>query len=90
MKFSVYGTVSYLSYQYLIWKSLFETAPKNVRKIVKEMQLAKDIGNLMRALFDASRPPRPVDMAVLPDAMAWYRVPTDLSALVQVRAISKR
>jgi hypothetical protein len=46
MKFPVYGTVSYVSYQYLIWKSLFETAPKNVRKMVKEMQLAKDIWQL--------------------------------------------
>jgi hypothetical protein len=64
------------------WKSLFQAAPKGVRTLLKEIQLAMDIGRVITTFFDASSPPPPAHVGVLTDSMNWYRVPEDLSILV--------
>lgn len=64
------------------WKSLFQAAPKGIRGYLKEMQLAKDIGEIITTFFDCSNPPHPSHTGILNDSMSWYKIPTDLSILV--------
>ena len=64
------------------WRSLFKAAPKAVRTMLKEIQLAMDIGRVITTFFDASHPPHPSHTGVLNDILAWYRVPANLSVLV--------
>jgi hypothetical protein len=64
------------------WRSLFHTAPMEVRGLLSEIQLAKDVGLIMTTLNDASKPPHPSQLGVVKDSMAFYRVPDDLSILV--------
>ena len=64
------------------WRGLFKAAPKEVRMMVSEIQLAKDIGLLMSTFHDASGTPHPSQVAILNKSMDIYRVPEDLSVLV--------
>jgi hypothetical protein len=80
------GVLSKMPYsddmEHAFWKSLFQAAPKSVRGYLREIQLSKDIGGVIGTFFDCSHPPHPSHTGVLLDSMAWYKVPTDLSALV--------
>ena len=64
------------------WTGLFRCAPKEIRSLLSEMQLAMDIGMIMDTFFEAKNPPHPSHVGVLSDALATYCVPRDLSFLV--------
>jgi hypothetical protein len=64
------------------WKALFNTAPREARGLLKEMQLAMNIGLVMTTFYEAKNPPHPSHTGVFYDSMATYKVPTDLSTLV--------
>jgi Phosphotransferase enzyme family len=64
------------------WKALFQAAPKGARGMLKEMQLAIDIGLVMTTFYEAKFPPHASHTGILNDTMATYKVPTDLSILV--------
>lgn len=68
--------------EFAFWRSLFHAAPRKVRDLIIEIQLAKDIGLIMRTLNDASQPPHSSQIGVI-NASMMYRVPKDLSCLVR-------
>jgi hypothetical protein len=63
------------------WRSLFLSAPLHVRSMLKEIQLAKDIGLIIRTFVEGTRPPHPSHVGVLSDSFL-YKVPEDVSSLI--------
>lgn len=71
------------------WRSFFQAVPTEVRGLVQEIQLAKDIGLIMLTFHDGSVRPHPSQVGVLRDSMAYYRVPSDLSGAYHVHPTAK-
>jgi hypothetical protein len=65
----------------VFWRSLFLSAPLEVRGMLKEIQLAKDIGLIIRTFNEATRPPHPSHTGVVFDSLL-YKVPEDVSSLI--------
>ena len=64
----------------MFWRGLFLSAPMEVRDLLPEIQLAKDIGYVLSVFHDGSSSPHPSHVGVFNDVLG-YNVP-DPSILV--------
>lgn len=63
------------------WRSLFLSAPLELRSMISTIQLAKDIGFVLSTFHDASHAPHPSHIGVF-DAVMDFKIPEDLTMLV--------
>lgn len=56
------------------WAAMF-LVPSQVRELIKEVQLAKDIGSVIDTFGDGSWRPNPIHVSILQDSMTWFQVP---------------
>ena len=67
------------------WAAMFLEVSSQVRELIKEVQLAKDIGSFIDTFGDGSWRPNPIHVSILQDSMTWYQVPENPLLVVDSR-----